>query len=256
MDRLLEATARAERDHFWFRGFRRFVRPLLEQATGGRHGLTMLDCGCGTGYNLQLLHPSGRAFGIDLTFSGLKYARGRGERHVAQASAARLPFASDTFDVVTSFDVIYSLPDEIERPAVAEMFRVLKRGGHLVVNVAAMPFLRGSHSVLSNEIRRYTRAGLRRTLEDAGFEVRRITYTNLATLPLTAAVRFAQRFTGGHQESAAEITVPAAPLNTILSGMLALESVALTAVDMPAGSSLLCLASKPVHRHRVGRVGQ
>ena len=45
MDRLLEATARAERDHFWFRGFRRFVSPLLEEATGGRDNLTNLDCG-------------------------------------------------------------------------------------------------------------------------------------------------------------------------------------------------------------------
>jgi len=39
MDRLLEATARAERDHFWFRGFRRFVTPLLHQATGGRSSI-------------------------------------------------------------------------------------------------------------------------------------------------------------------------------------------------------------------------
>ena len=32
MIRLLEATARAERDHFWFRGFRRFVEPLVADA--------------------------------------------------------------------------------------------------------------------------------------------------------------------------------------------------------------------------------
>ena len=32
MDRLLEATARAERDHFWFRGFRRFIEPLVADA--------------------------------------------------------------------------------------------------------------------------------------------------------------------------------------------------------------------------------
>ena len=245
MERLLEATARAERDHFWFRGFRRFVRPFLDEATAGRDDLTILDCGCGTGHNLQLLRPFGRAFGIDLTFSGLTYAASLGDRHVAQASAASLPFRSGRFDLVTSFDVIYSLPADIERAAVAEMFRVLRPGGHLVVNVAAMPFLRGSHSILSNEIRRYSRSDLRMTLDRAGFELRRVTYTNFTTLPLTAAVRYAQRFTSGHRESAAEITVPAAPVNALLSGMLALESVALRVVDMPAGSSLLCLARKP-----------
>ena len=149
---------------------------------------------------------------------------------------------------MTSFDVIYSLPDEIERSAVAEMFRVLKPGGHLVVNVAAMPLLRGSHSILSNEIRRYSRPDLRTTLDRAGFEVLRVTYTNLTTLPLTAAVRFAQRFMGGHQESAAEITVPPMAVNALLSGLLALESLALKVTNMPAGSSLLALARKPVNR--------
>jgi SAM-dependent methyltransferase len=245
MDRLLEATARAERDHFWFRGFRRFVAPLLDEAAAGRNGLTLLDCGCGTGHNLRLLRARGHAFGIDLTFSGLQYAASRGDRQIAQASAAHLPFGGAIFDLVTSFDVIYSLPDDVERAAVAEMFRVLKPGGHLLVNVAAMPFLHGSHSVLSGEIRRYTRPGLRKLLEDAGFSIRRITYTNFTTLPLTAGVRFAQRFMGGHQESAAEITVPPAAVNAILSTVLAIESGALRVIDMPAGSSLLCLARKP-----------
>jgi SAM-dependent methyltransferase len=244
MDRLLEATARAERDHFWFRGFRRFVTPLLEEAVAGRHDLTSLDCGCGTGHNLQLLRPAGHAFGIDITLSGLQYAASHGDRQIAQASAASLPFAGTLFDLVTSFDVIYSLPDDLERAAVAEMFRVLKPGGHLLLNVAAMPFLHGSHSVLSGERRRYTRPGLRQLLEAAGFTIRRITYTNFTTLPLTAGVRFAQRFTGGHQESAVEITIPTPALNSILSGVLAMESIALKAIDMPAGSSLLCLAQK------------
>jgi SAM-dependent methyltransferase len=246
MDRLLEATARAERDHFWFRGFRRFVTPLLDRAAGGRRDLLMLDCGCGTGHNLQLLRRAGSAVGIDITFSGLKYAVSRGDRKIAQASAARLPFAEGVFDIVSSFDVIYSLPDDVERAAVSEMWRVLKPGGHLLVNVAAMPMLHGSHSVLSSEIRRYSRSGLRRLLESAGFRIERITYTNFSTLPLTAGVRLAQRFIGGHRESAAEITVPAPPVNSLLSGVLAAEAAALKYADMPLGSSLLCLARKPL----------
>ncbi|HJR58008.1 MAG TPA: class I SAM-dependent methyltransferase [Vicinamibacterales bacterium] len=243
MDRLLEATARAERDHFWFRGLRRFVRPLLHRASGGRNDLRILDCGCGTGHNLNMLRRFGRAIGIDLTLSGLKYAASRGDGQLAQASADRLPFSAGIFDLVTSFDVIYSLPDEVERAAVAEMFRVLKPGGYLVLNVAAMPILHGSHSVLSGEIRRYSKPGLRRLLEAAGFQIDRLTYTNASTLPITAAVRFAQRL-AGHQASAAEIGVPAAPVNAALGGMLALESLALRLVDMPAGSSLLALARK------------
>ena len=244
MDRLLEATARAERDHFWFRGFRRFVTPLLRRAAGGRPGLLALDCGCGTGHNLDLVRQFGRAVGIDITFSGLQYAVRRGDRRVAQASAGNLPFPDATFDLVTSFDVMYAFPDELERAAVAEMFRVLKPGGHLIVNTAALEALRGNHSVLGGEVRRYTRRGLRRTLERGGFHLTWISYTNAAILPVLLAVRLTQRVLG-HVESSSEINVPPAPVNLALSGLLAVEAAAVRVVGMPAGSSVLCLARKP-----------
>jgi SAM-dependent methyltransferase len=243
MDRLLEATARAERVHFWFRGFRRFVEPLI---AGAPHGARpeILDCGCGTGHNLHMLRKYGRAYGIDLTWAGLQYAREQGERKVARASAGQLPFPGARFDLVTSFDVLYSLPDQVERDAIREMFRVLKPGGTLIVNVAALDALRGNHSILSGEVRRYSRPDLRRRLEAAGFRVTHSTYTNLSILPMVAAVRLKQRFSG-HVESQEEITVPPAPINALLSGLLAIEAAALRVVNMPVGSSLLAVARKP-----------
>jgi SAM-dependent methyltransferase len=244
MDRLLEATARAERDHFWFHGFRRFVRPLLTEAARGLEDPRILDCGCGTGHNLTLLREFGRACGIDLTWSGLSYARSRGERAVARASAACLPFGSGAFDIVTSFDVLYALDDELEREALNEMYRVLRPGGQILVNVAAMKMLTGNHSVLSAELRRYSRRGLRDRLEGAGFVLRRITYTNFSLLPIVLAVRLAQRF-AGHHESETEMTVPRAPINAALGAVLAIEAEALKVVNMPVGSSLLALASRP-----------
>jgi len=245
MDRLLAATARAERDHFWFRGFRRFVEPLVADARAA-HGapLEILDSGCGTGHNLELLRRYGRATGIDLTWTGLTVARQRGERRLARATAARLPFPAKTFGLVTSFDVLYSLPDETERDALAEMFRVLRPGGRLLVNVAALDALRGNHSILSGELRRYSRGALEKKLQAAGFRLRRSTYTNLSILPLVAAVRLAQRVTG-HVESQDEIAVPVAPVNAALSGVLALEAAALRVVNMPLGSSLLAYAERP-----------
>ncbi|MGH9310945.1 MAG: class I SAM-dependent methyltransferase [Vicinamibacterales bacterium] len=243
MDRLLEATARAEQDHFWFHGFRRFVAPLLRRAAAGRANLRILDCGCGTGNNLRMLRAYGRPAGIDITFSGLAYARRHGEQLVARASASSLPFSDATFDLVTSFDVIYAFDDAMAGMALREMHRVLAPGGHLVLNVAALPILRGNHSVLGGEVQRYTRSGLRAHLERAGFAIDRLTYTNASILPLIAGVRFAQRFRG-HHESNAEMTVPPAPINSALAGLLAIEAAALRIVDMPLGSSLLALAAK------------
>ena len=244
MDRLLEATARAERDHFWFHGFRRFATPFIERAIAGRRNPLILDCGCGTGNNLPMLRSYGRACGIDITWSGLAYARRHGERQVARASATQLPFPAGQFDLVTSFDVLYAFDDAMERDALNEMYRVLRPGGQAIINVAALNVLKGNHSVLGGEVRRYHRTELKNHLERTGFTVLRITYTNFTLLPLVAGIRFAQRL-AGHQESTSEMTVPAPPVNVALSGLLAIESAALKIVNMPLGSSLLAWARRP-----------
>lgn len=246
MDRLLQATALAERDHFWFRGFRRFMAPLLADAVRGRQSPTILDCGCGTGHNLELLRRYGAAVGIDLTWTGLAFARSRGECAIARATAASLPFPDAVFDLVTSFDVIYALDDATESAALREMSRVLRPGGCLVVNVAAMELLKGNHSVLANEIRRYSRATLGNRLTAAGFRIRRMSYTNASILPIVAGVRLVQRALG-HEESHQEISIPPAPVNAALTGVLAVEANLLRFVNMPFGSSLMALAQKPAN---------
>ncbi len=247
MDLLLEATARAERDHFWFRGFRRFVRPQLAAAARGRRDLRLLDCGCGTGANLALLAEYGRAWGFDLTWTGLRVARARQVTRIARASVDAVPFPDAAFDIVTSFDVLYCLDTPVEHAAVREMWRVLKPGGTLIVNVAAMPILRGNHSVLAAERRRYDRPGLRALLEGAGFRVERLGYTNATLLPAMLAVRLVHRAAGfaAPEQATAEIAVPPAPINAALAALLTLEAWVQRLTPMPAGSSLLCRATKP-----------
>jgi ubiquinone/menaquinone biosynthesis C-methylase UbiE len=247
VEHLLRATAKAEARHFWFRGFRAFVAPLLRDATAGGSDLRLLDCGCGTGANVDLLGRYGRSYGFDLSDTGLRIGRDAGRTRLARASVTAAPFPTASFNVVTSFDVLYSLEEGDERAAIAEMFRLLKPGGFAVVNVAAMKVLRGDHSVLSREIRRYTRHELRRRLEHAGFTIVRLTYTNATLFAPMAVARLMQRRRGLRNESDAqrEISVPPEPLNAMMTGALLLESVWLRWFDAPFGSSLLCLARKP-----------
>lgn len=248
MDALLERTFHAEQRHFWFRGFRRFVAPLIKDATAGRSRPALLDAGCGTGANLAFLEQYGVAFGLELFARGLQFAHARRLPRLMQGSVVHLPLADASIDVVLSFDVLYCLQNPAEEAAIQEMFRVLRPGGSVVINVAALDILKGDHSMLGGEVRRYTKRELRGKLERAGFQITRLTYTNAALFPITASVRALQRLRGvkAEEDNKGDFYIPPAPINALLSGVLAVESKLIAAgIDMPVGSSLLCLAKKP-----------
>ncbi len=223
------------------------MKPALARAVAGVPAPRILDCGCGTGSNLQMLRAYGSAVGFDLTATGAKFARAHGQT-VAQASIAAIPFRTGAFDLVTSFDVFQTLPDDVERSAIAEIARVLKPGGWLLLHVAALEILHGKHSVLSEEVRRYTPGRLRAIVERGGFQVDRLTFDHMSLLPLMLPVRVWHRATAAGGQVAAgetEIAVPMAPVNAVLTALVSLEALALRAVNMPIGSSLMCLARKP-----------
>ena len=248
MDDLLDLTSRVEGTHFWFRGFRRFVAPAIAEMAGGRRDLRLLDCGCGTGYNLvTLLRPYGSAFGFDLTPGGLAHARAVGVA-VARADMAEIPFQSSRFDLVTSFDVLQYVRDDAE--VMKEIARVIKPGGSLVVTAAALDLLRGGHAGTWPEVRRYTTTRMRSIVEGAGLKTHHLTYLFATLFPAMLAVRLAGR--AGEAGKAGrpggddwEMRVPAAPINAALTGVLAMEAALSRRIPMPVGSSVLVVAVKP-----------
>ncbi len=245
MERMLEATARAEDRHFWFIGLRRHARQMLDRALDGRPVGLIIDGGSGTGRNLDWLQSYGPAVGVERSPVGLAVGRAH-RRRLVQGTVAALPFPDACADIATSFDVLYCLDDSSEARAIAEMWRVLRPGGILLVNVAALDILRGSHSTLTHEVRRYTRARLTASLERAGFVVERVTYTNMTTFPITLAVRLADRLTGrAAVASDVEFTVPPAPVNALLNASLAAEAGIARWMSLPVGSSVMALARKP-----------
>jgi SAM-dependent methyltransferase len=244
MDDLLELTGRAEATHFWFRGFRRFVSPVIDRLAAGRRNLRLLDCGCGTGHNLRLLGPYGRAIGFDLTAGGSNAAHTAGWT-VARADITRIPFHTDAFDIVTSFDVMQCVDDD--GSAVREMARVVRPDGVVLLTLAAHEMLRGDHAEVWHEVRRYTPRLARELMEQAGLRVEHVSYLFASTFPLMLMVRTGQRLMRPFRplRPDTDIAVPSAPVNAILSALVSAEASVAQRIPMPIGSSLLVVGRKP-----------
>lgn len=113
------------------------VALALRYARGG----DVLEAGCGTGLILKELRSEARrAVGVDLSAGMLSHAARRG-LDVVQASVTELPFGDAEFDVVCSFKVLAHV-EQIAR-AVAELSRVTRPGGHLVLEFYNPWSLRG-----------------------------------------------------------------------------------------------------------------
>jgi SAM-dependent methyltransferase len=243
MDQGLALTSQAEASHFWFRGFRRFLTPVLADLAAGRAGLRLIDCGCGTGFNLNLLEPHGRAVGFDLSIGGVVHARAGGHT-VAAGDVTRIPFSAERFDIATSFDVLQCVPDDTT--AIREIASLVKPGGHVVLTLAALNFLRGDHAISWEEVRRYTPATARALVERAGLEPLRISFMFASVFPMIFAARMMQRLLRPIRgvRPDADITVPSAPVNGVLTGLVNVEAALARRWTMPVGSSLLVVAKK------------
>jgi SAM-dependent methyltransferase len=114
-------------------------------------------------------------------------ARERCGAYIMQASVTELPLPDAVFDAVVSADVLHHLDDDAA--ALRELYRVLRPGGTLVVNVPVDGWLWSHHGVAVHRRRRYTRRSLRAQLAAAGFADVRLTHWNTLPLPLIAAHR-------------------------------------------------------------------
>ena len=150
-----------------------------------RHGVgsgRVLDVGAGYGFLMEALARAGyETAGIELSPEAAELARQRTGREVATGSAeAAFPFADGRFEAVTMLDVIEHL--RAYGDALAECRRVLAPGGKLFVitlnsGSAARPILRKSWSwyLDSTHVHMFSGRMLREGLEQAGFQVERLT---------------------------------------------------------------------------------
>jgi SAM-dependent methyltransferase len=236
---------RVEASHWWFVGRRRIIRSFVARLFPDLHAnaekqARILDVGCGTGANLEMLSEFGVAEGVDVSPEALSFCQGRGLENVKLGAAEALPYDDNSFDLVTGLDVVEHLDDDLA--GLKEMRRVLRPGGRTVLFVPAFMFLWGVQDDISNHRRRYTLKELKQVVTEAGFEVERATYVNISFFTPILLGRLLMRATGLRPESENNITVGF--LNGALGKFFAAERGPLRYLNFPFGVSIICVARR------------
>jgi len=164
---------------------RQIIPPVTRFVRDNGRDLRLLDVACGTGRTLKqmaLAHPRLRFFGLDLSPYYLQHARELlaevEDLSLIADKAEAMPLRDGYFDVVTSVYLFHELPKKVRRQVYAEMWRVLRPGGLLVIEDSAqqsesgeLAFFLGRFSEDFHEPfhRGYMSDDIGQALEDQGF---------------------------------------------------------------------------------------
>jgi SAM-dependent methyltransferase len=238
-----EIMNRVEDRHWWFVGRRAILETFLEKIhqtlSAQNSELRILDVGCGTGANLEMLARFGRSEGVDVSDDALAYCRAKGLK-VHKGLAEKLPFEDESFDLVTALDVVEHLDDDVA--GLREMNRVMKNTGRALIFVPAFMWLWGVQDDVSNHRIRYTKKQIVERLENAGFEIERATYANWTFFVPILAGRTLMKLTGIRPESENNVNISA--LNGIFGRIFSAERYWLKNFDFPFGVSIVITARK------------
>ena len=233
-----------EGSHWWFVGRRKILESFLDGIvqklrTPPNSELRILDVGCGTGANIEMLSQYGDAEGVDVSDDALEFCQRKGLK-AQKGLAETLPYEDETFDLTTALDVIEHLDDDVA--GLREMFRVTKSGGYSLIFVPAFMWLWGVQDDISNHRIRYTKPEIVDRLKKAGYTVERATYANWTFFTPILAGRTLMRMTGLKPESENNITISS--LNGVFGLLFGAERLWLRHLNFPFGVSIVVVARK------------
>ena len=231
----------AEGRMWWYRA----LHARLADALSGVQG-RVLDAGCGTGgllAALQRTRPALALTGVEGSAAAAARARRKSSAAVACGSVNALPFADASFDAAIAADVLCHAAVD-PSAALAELHRVLRPGGLLVINMPAYAWLLSAHDRQVHNARRWTAPATRTALRGAGFAAVRAHYWNGLLLPLMVV----QRKLLARGGDAASDVAPFSPwLDATLHAVTAVERR--LPAWLPAGGSVLATAIRPPAHH-------
>lgn len=231
--------SRLEDNHFWFVGKRYFIQTYLDPIKDKIKKI--LDVGSGTGGATKFLQFYGDVIGIEKNPTALKLAKLKNLKLV-KGEAEKLPFAGQTFDLVTILDVLYHKDVDSVEKVIREARRVLLPSGYLLITDSAFKLLKGGHADSVFEKRRFTLSELENNLVRNGFAIIRSSYIFMSLFPLIFIKRFLIDKIASFAKS--DVFMPPSVFNSLFQLLLQTERFLLRYFKLPIGSSLIILARK------------
>lgn len=239
-DGLLRKFNEIETIHWWWEGRRELVKLLLKK----KRPLKILDIGCGTGETLNFLktlYPKAKLYGIDTSVTAINFSKKRGHKNIFKASAAKLPFKNEFFDVVLFLDVLEHIKDD--RSVVTEATRVLKNKGAIIITSPGLSFIWSAHDTQQGHKRRYTRREIRRLANAANLKTDFISYFNFVFSPPIIVIRLLSRLKpfqsfADYDKGINFDIAKVGPLNNLMKWIFVNEVKALKYIKYPAGISI------------------
>ena len=233
----------AEDGMWWYRAAHARVLDALRARPGAPGPL--LDAGCGTGGLMRRVAdelPVSAPVGLDFMPSAALRAARKSGRPVTAGDTNRLPFPDASFGAAVSIDVICHAGVD-PATALAELHRVLRPGGTLVLNLPSYEWLTSAHDVRVHNARRFTATGARRLLEAAGFARILARYWNGLLLPLMVLQR---KVLQRRPDAPSDVTEFPPWVDATLHAVSELERrIVRAGLPMPAGGSVLLVATRP-----------
>jgi SAM-dependent methyltransferase len=228
--------------HWWYVARRQILSELIKRSVRLPAGGKILEIGCGTGHNLEMLSGHGHVDAVELDDDARSLASTRLGRPVL---AGKLPDIADEigdrYDLVTLLDVLEHIPDD--KGALAGTIRLLKPGGKLLLTVPANPWMWTAHDAVHHHHRRYRKREVARLAREAGFEIDLLSHFNTLLYPPIAAVRLVGK---ARNKEESDDRMPSAPVNSLLNRIFAAERSLIGRVPMPFGVSLAAVLRRPV----------
>jgi len=242
MDRaVFDRMAELDQNHWWFTARRRILASVIRRIVRPPADARILELGCGTGHNLDMLGAFGRVEASELDDHARGLAATRLRRKVERAVLPDLSmFPPDSYDLVALLDVLEHVVDD--RGSLAAIFARLKPGGALLLTVPANPWMWSAHDVAHHHHRRYRKSEIAALAAAAGFDIELLSPFNTMLFPLIAGVRVINKLRG---HDSADDALPARPVNQALDRLFGAEAGLIGRLPFPFGVSLVAVLRRP-----------